>query len=102
MQACDRARPWPSTWGDVRDKVLVVDKSVSLGDVKETKTRQTRTVRLLRPLATDLAKWPMAQGRPDDRELVFPMRDGRLWTDTAYRNWRRRVFEPAACAVRIK
>jgi integrase len=90
------------TWGDVRDNVLVVDKALSLGDVKETKTRQTRTVRLLRPLATDLAKWRMVQGRPDDREPVFPMRDGRFWTDTAYRNWRRRVFEPAACAAGIE
>jgi integrase len=27
------------------------------------------------------------------------MRDGRLWTDTAYRNWRRRVFAPAAHAA---
>jgi integrase len=27
------------------------------------------------------------------------MKDGRLWTDTAYRNWRKRVFAPAAKAV---
>lgn len=27
------------------------------------------------------------------------MRDGRLWTDTAYRNWRKQVFGEAAEAV---
>jgi integrase len=43
----------------------------------------------------------MASGRPDDDEWVFPMRDGRAWTDTAYRNWRRRIFNPAAKAAGV-
>ena len=28
-----------------------------------------------------------------------PLADGRDWTDTAWRNWRRRVFKPAAKAA---
>jgi integrase len=75
---------------------LLVDKALALGEVKDTKTRRSRTVRLLKPLASDLAEWRLASGRPAETELVFPMEDGRAWTDTAYRNWRRRVFRPAA------
>jgi integrase len=31
--------------------------------------------------------------------LIFPTQDGRPWTDAAYRNWRRRIFTPAAQAL---
>jgi integrase len=44
----------------------------------------------------------MAQGRPEGAKPVFPMRDGRYWTETAYRNWRRRVFVPAAEVVGLE
>ena len=30
---------------------------------------------------------------------MFPRRDGEPWRDTDYRNWRRRIFEPAAEAA---
>ena len=83
-------------WRDVRNRTLVIERAVALGDVKETKTGQTRTVRLLAPLAADLAEWRLACGRPADSELVFPTRDGRPWTDSHWRNWRKRVFAPAA------
>jgi integrase len=38
----------------------------------------------------------MACGRPDDDALVFPAFDGRHWREDTYRNWRRRIFKPAA------
>jgi integrase len=41
-------------WGDVRDRTLLVQRSISLGTEADTKTRQHRTVRLLAPLASDL------------------------------------------------
>jgi integrase len=63
-------------WSDIREKTLLVDKALSLGEEKTTKTRQTRTVRILAPLAADLAEWRMASGRPDGSALVFPARDG--------------------------
>jgi integrase len=84
------------TWGDVGTTTLLIDKALALGEVKETKTRRARIVKLLKPLAADLAEWRLASGRPDETELIFPLRDGRPWTDSAFRNWRRRRFTPAA------
>jgi integrase len=40
-------------WVHVRDRTLLVERAVSLGDVTETKTRAHRTVRLLAPLQED-------------------------------------------------
>ena len=58
-----------------------------------------RTIKLLKPLASDLAELRLASGRPAESELIFRMDDGRPWTDTAYRNWRTRRFLPAAKAA---
>ena len=69
--------------------------------VKETKTRQTRSMRPLAPLATDLAEWRLACGRPDGKALVFPGREGRLWADHDWRNRRKRVYAPAAAGVQL-
>jgi integrase len=38
-----------------------------------------------RPLAADLTEWRLAQGIPDDSGLVFPGRDGEVWSDDAWR-----------------
>lgn len=89
------------TWGDVAENVLLVDKALALGAVKDTKTGQARTVSILRPLATDLAEWKLASGRPGDKSLVFPTRHGQPWSESDYRNWRRRIFGEAAKAVRL-
>jgi integrase len=35
----------------------------------------------------------------DTSARIFTLADGRDWTDTAWRNWRRRVFKPAAKAA---
>jgi integrase len=35
----------------------------------------------------------------DSSSLVFPGWNGEPWRDTAYRNWRRRIFAPAAEAA---
>lgn len=51
-------------WRDVRERTILVERAVSLGEVKDTKTRSTRSVRLLGPLAADLAEWRMRSGRP--------------------------------------
>ncbi|MDQ2984066.1 MAG: site-specific integrase [Actinomycetota bacterium] len=86
-------------WRDVQERTLIVERAVALGDLKETKTGQTRSVRLLAPLAADLAEWRLACGRPADFELVFQTRAGRLWADHDWRNWRKRIFTPAAEAA---
>jgi integrase len=83
------------TWGDLRERTILVDKAVAHGELKVTKTRRERSVTLLPSLARDLAEWRLASGRPGDRELVFPNSRGAPWTDAKFRNWRRRYFEPA-------
>jgi integrase len=87
------------TWGHVRERTILVERAVALGELKSTKTARNRTVRLLAPLAADLSEWRIGQGRPPGDSLVFPSRDGAVWSDDAYRYWRRRVFTPAAKAV---
>jgi integrase len=79
-------------WRDIRERTLLIQRSVSLGEEADTKTRQRRTVRLLAPLAADLSAWRTAASRPDDTELVFPGKDGQPWTQAAYQSWRRRAF----------
>jgi integrase len=86
------------TWGDVGERTIRVDKSLSLGEEKETKTRRNRTVRLLGPLAEDQRAARVALGRiPDASERIFRRSsDGGDWTESVYRNWRRRTFKSAA------
>jgi integrase len=86
-------------WADVGVRTILVDRAAALGAVKGTKTGKRRSVRLLAPLAADLAEWRLASRRPDETALVFPRKDGRVWTDEDWRNWRQRVFAPAATAV---
>jgi integrase len=88
-------------WGDIRERTLLVQRAISLGEESDTKTRQHRTVRLLAPLASDLRSWRMASGRRADHELVFPGRDGHPRTQAAYQSWRRRAFARATQAARL-
>jgi integrase len=83
-------------WRDVRVDGLVVERALALGEFRRTKTGHERTVTILAPLAQDLAAWRLASGRPADSALVFPRPDGREWQDHDWRNWRRRVYQPAA------
>jgi integrase len=87
------------TWRDVGERTILVERAAALGEIKETKTRQTRSVRLLAPLGRDLREWRLKRGRPDDEALVFPRFDGTPWNDEDWRNWRQRIFAPAASAV---
>jgi len=78
---------------DVGLKGIHVARALKLDGVGDTKTHKERLVPLLAPLAEDL-------GGIDD-ELLFPGHDGEPWTTTAFRNWRRRVWQPACVAVGI-
>lgn len=89
-------------WGDVRDRTLLVERAISLGVEKDTKTSAHRTVRLLAPLATDLREWRMRCGRPPAATLIFPSAKDGPWTDAAYRSWRRRAFRRALTAAGIE
>jgi integrase len=89
-------------WADVKERTLVVDKALSLGQERPTKTRAVRTVRLLPPLASDLKAWRLASGRPSDDGLVFPTAAGKPWTEFDYRNWRRRRYQRAVAATGLR
>ncbi len=89
-------------WADVRERTILVQRAVSLGEEADTKSRQHRTVRLLAPLAADLRMWRLAADRPGDGEFVFPGKDGLPWTQAAYQSWRRRAFRRAADAASLE
>lgn len=83
-------------WGDVGDTIRV-ERAVALidGSGKQTKNGKARNVRLLAPLAADLAAWRLRSGRPARTALVFPHPSGRPWTKPLWDNWRRRQFADA-------
>ncbi|MCK9250055.1 MAG: hypothetical protein M0P31_13910 [Solirubrobacteraceae bacterium] len=83
-------------WDDVQERTIHVQRAVDgSGGVKTTKTTATRSVRILAPLASDLARWRLASGNPRPQRLVFPV-NGRTWaTKTTMGNWRDRRWRPA-------
>jgi integrase len=84
----------------VRERTLLIQRAVSLGQEKDTKTAAHRTVRLLAPLREDLLVWRLRSGRPGETGLVFPGHGGGLWTKTTYDNWRNRAFGRARRAAK--
>ena len=89
------------SWEHVRERTLLVERALSHGELKSTKTGQARTVRLLAPLAADLAEWRLASGRPDPGALVLPARHAGPWSHDDTENWRTRVFRPLAKALEL-
>ncbi len=61
-------------WGDVRERTLLIQRAVSLGEEKDTKTTAHRTVRLLSPLREDLLEWKLRSGRPREARACSPAR----------------------------
>src|SRR3954447_5869567 len=89
-------------WGHVRGRTLLVEQALVDGELKGQKTnRPPRTVDLLPSLATDLAEWRLASGRPHGDAYVFPAASGGPWQDHDWRNWRKRVYVPAAIAAGV-
>jgi integrase len=85
------------TWRDVGERTLLVERSLGAdGSVKRTKTGQIRSVRLMAPLLEDLDAWRNGAAAG---ELVFPTRFGTGWDEDDWRNWRDRVYRPAAEAA---
>jgi len=83
-----------------RATLLVEQKNVDGTIVAGQKVdRPPRSIDLLGPLRQDLAEYLLATGRRAPKALLFPRLDGEPWRETDYRNWRRRVFYPAAAAT---
>jgi len=90
------------TWGRVRERTLLIEQTASAGGLKpSTKTRVKRSVKLLGPLAADLAEFRLASGRPPDGTLIFPKRHGQAWCKGDLNNWRRRWLSKGAEAVNV-
>lgn len=79
-------------WSHVGERTLMVNAP---------KTRGRRSVRLLAPLAADLAEWRLASGRPSEEAHVFPGERGEEWTDGGFNKWRGRVFRRALDAAGV-
>lgn len=77
-------------WEDVRDGLLIIDRSYSYGELKDTKTHQRRTVDLAAPLADDLTV--LRPARPARDALVVANESGGY---VDLHNWRRRVWKDA-------
>ena len=77
-------------WEDVRGGLLIVDRSYSYGELKDTKTHQRRTVDLVAPLADDLELFRPA--RPEPEALVVTNRSAGY---VDLHNWRQRVWKEA-------
>jgi integrase len=87
-------------WSDIRQNTLRVARAASpSGNIKATKTKRgRRSVRLLAPLAEDLAAW-RGQSAGGGHGLVFPAANGEPMTKTAWGSWRNRVWLPARVLV---
>ncbi len=86
-------------WHDVRERTILVERSVAFGKLKTTKTGKTRTVRLLPPLADTLHGWRAVTERSQPTDLVFPSPDGSPWNLDRVNNWRGRIFADAVKAA---
>ncbi len=86
-------------WGDIRDRTILVERAASVGEIKETKTGRTRTVKMVSAVVSDLGRWKIACGRPNESDFLFPRVDGGCWTEADWKSWKRRSFKPAANAI---
>jgi integrase len=89
-------------WHDLGERTLLVERSVAFGQLKPTKTGQTRTVKLLPPLIDTLAAWRRATHRNAPTDLFFPAPDGSPWSLDRVNNWRKRTFANAAAAAGVR
>jgi integrase len=89
-------------WRDIREQAMLVERTISLGEEKDTKTAAHRTVGLLPPLAVDLREWRLRGGRPAENALMFPSATGTRWTLATYQSWRRRAFRRAIEAAGLE
>jgi integrase len=79
------------TWADIGERSISITKALALGETRDTKTRKDRTVPLPSPLRDDLLELePLS-----DSEIVL----GHTWSDHDWRNWRRRVWQPACVKI---
>ena len=84
-------------WRHVRNRTLLIEQKVVDGEILigQKTRRPPRTVDLLSALADDLSELRMAS-EACDSDILFARCDAKPQRETDWRNWRRRVFVPAA------
>jgi integrase len=88
-------------WDCVGDRALIVEHGRADGSLKATKTDRIRTVSLLAPVLEDVDAWRAVASYRAEDQLLFPRRDGDVFRDTDYHNWRRRQFDPLTRAAEV-
>jgi integrase len=84
-------------WEDLRENTLCVERALSNGEFKDTKTGTVRYVKLLGTLKSDLNEWRLISGRRSG--LIFPSAEGDAWKHEAYKSWARNAFGKASAAA---
>jgi len=83
---------------DIQGKRMLIERAVSDGEFKPTKTRRNRAASVPEPVIHDLNQWTMSGGRR--KGLVWPRAlDGHPWRQSNWDNWRRRHFAEAVKAA---
>ncbi|HEY1777452.1 MAG TPA: tyrosine-type recombinase/integrase [Solirubrobacteraceae bacterium] len=80
------------TKADIGKQMISITKAMKIDGIGGTKTNAERDV----PINADLA--PYLEDLPDG-PLFVGTRSGAQWTTHSFRNWRKRVFQPACVAV---
>ncbi|MCW2984313.1 MAG: site-specific integrase [Conexibacter sp.] len=89
-------------WSDLTPDGFNIWRAVGPEGVKATKTGHTRThVPVCKALHADLEAWHRESGSPSKAEFIFPRQDGEPWSETDYRNWRKRKFRTAVEAAGV-
>jgi integrase len=88
-------------WSDVRAGSLLVERAVAGRVIKATKNERLRAIRLVGALGDDLAMWREVTPFSGDDDFVFANRNGGVTSDYDWRNWRKRVFAPAAASAGV-
>ena len=81
-------------WEDVGERTIRVERAAAGSTIKETKTDEIRTVRLLGAARGDLALWREGAEARRRAGWYSRRRAATLWTDFDWRNWRKRVYRP--------
>lgn len=76
-------------WQDLGQRTITVAAS---------KTSRTRSVVLMDPVLSELREHRLQSGRPTSG-LIYPRPVTGAWSESAYRNWRRNLFDPAAASA---
>jgi integrase len=91
------------TWAHVTT-TLHVERAVSLGEIRQTKTGVVRFVPIVAALADDIEAFRAEAADTSPEALLFPSPagTGKPWSNDDWQNWRRRVFRPAAEAIGLE